>query len=336
VAAALVCTAAGCAQRPVTTGAPTTTTDDLSALLQPRLDRRGARVFLPKLPGGRCYRTHGLWISHSDTSVSSDGACLVVVGPGPVRLHSADGDPIAASAAFFISRSSATARPPEAITIRGLRIIVEPGSDDGIDVYGSRVRILGVRVEGSPFDDVYIGGRTNLISYSRNVVLADSHLSGAERNVVSVTAAVDVRITHNVIAGAGLGTGGVADPGDGIDVEPNAPSDPILGLVIARNLIVDNVGTGIALALHPQGRPANRADRIAIVANRIVGNSSWRRLGGITVSGGQADHHAAASIVDNVFAANGGPAIARDRPIALRLMLRGNRGEPGLRAAGGG
>jgi len=80
----------------------------------------------------------------------------------PARLGCArtDGDAIAASAAFFVSRDSLRAQPPKNVTIRGFRIIVGPGGKDGIDVYGEDVRIADVQVEGSPFDGIYIGGRT--------------------------------------------------------------------------------------------------------------------------------------------------------------------------------
>ncbi len=179
-------------------------------------------------------------------------------------------------------------------------------------------------IEGSPFDDVYIGGRTNIINYSSDVVVTGSRLFGAERNAISVTAAARVRITGNVIAGSGLDLGSEADPGDGIDVEPNAPGNPILRLLIAHNRIVDNTGTGIVLALHPRGRLTTQADRIAIVDNRIVGNSSWRRQGAITVSGGQSDGRGSALILDNCFTSNGGPAVARTGALALKLTLRDN------------
>src|SRR5262245_40581884 len=324
-AAGLMAVAVGCAQQPAVDGQQRQgSAVDLSRLLQARLDRAGGRIFLRRLSGGRCYSTRGLWVSRSGTSITSNGACIVVVGPGPVRLRSADGDPIAASAAFFISRRSPAARPPHDVTIRGLRIIVGAGNDDGIDVYADRVRIEHVQIEGSPFDDVYIGGRTNVSDYSRHVILADSRLDRAARNAVSVTAAIDVRITGNVIAGAGLTMGIAADPGDGIDVEPNAPTNPIARLLIARNLIVDNVGSGIALALHPHAGLPREADRITIVGNSIVGNSAWRRQGAISVSGGQADGRGHALILGNTFSANGGPTLSRTGALAMRLTVRDN------------
>lgn len=295
--------------------------DDATAWLQARLDRRGGLLFLPRLPGGRCYRTRGLWVSRSGTTIASDGGCIELIGPGPVRLRSADGDPIAATAAFVVNRSSASARPPEDVRIRGLRIVVRAGTSSGIEVHGRRVTISDVTVEGRPLDDVYIGGRANGIGHAADVALLDSRLRGARRNAVSVTAAIGVRIARNVIAGAGL-VDMPAYPGAGIDVEPNAPTDPIVGIVIAGNSIIDNVGPGVAITL---GRRPEAGDRIAIVENRIVGNSVRSRStfrGGIVFSGGRGH----AEIFDNVVGGNAGGALVQDRfaRLGLRLTLRGN------------
>jgi hypothetical protein len=176
---------------------------DIGRWLQGRLDRAGGIVYLPRLPGGRCYRTRGLWMSHSGATIASNGARLDVVGRGPVRLRSGDGDPIAAAAGLFIGRSTINARPPERITIEGIHIHVASAGVDGIDVYARDVRIRNVRIDGEPFDDVYIGGRTNLSDDSRRVSVTGSTLLEAERNGISVTAAVDVQIRGNTIGGAG-------------------------------------------------------------------------------------------------------------------------------------
>jgi hypothetical protein len=278
---------------------------DLGGWLQRRLDERGGRIFLPRLSGGRCYRSHGLWVSRSDTTIVSNGACLDLERAGAVRLRSADGDPIAASAAFFISRSRPDARPPAHITIAGLRIHVAPGGIDGIDVYARDVRISGVRIDGEPFDDLYIGGRTNLIDYSRTVSVTGSTLLGADRNVISITAAVDVRIRGNTIAGAGGAIGPPADPGDGIDVEPNAVTDPILELRIAENRIVGNEHQAVAVRLRPHGRPCLRAGGIRVVGNLIAGNRPFGGGGQITLSDSPADA--------SVLVAGNGPRIALGR-----------------------
>ena len=77
--------------------------DDTDAL-QAKLDAGGA-VFLPKLPGGQCYATRGLWLSRDDTTITSDGACIVALGPGEGRIKNADGTYVRATAVFHVDHS---------------------------------------------------------------------------------------------------------------------------------------------------------------------------------------------------------------------------------------
>lgn len=238
-------------------------------LLQQRLDQ-GQSVFLPRLPGGACYRSPGLWVGHSDTTISSNGACLVVTGPGPVRLRSTDGDWIAATAGIFVAHSATTEPPPQDVTVSGLRIRVAGQALDGIDVYADGVTIANVTVAGRPVDDVYIGGRGNVADHSSNVAVRGSTLLDAQRNGISVTAAVSTWIEGNRIGGAGQSLGSNANPGDGIDVEPNSPSSPIQDLHIAGNTISDSVRLGIALTFAGGAPPG----AIALSRNTITGSAA--------------------------------------------------------------
>src|SRR5919206_461119 len=112
---------------------------DDTATLQAQLDA-GGTVFLPALPDGQCYATHGLWVSLDGTSIVSNGACIVALGPGPVRLHSPDGDPIAADAVFFVNRSSESNAAPNGLkpTPPVLGGIVAPAGQAGVTI-GSNV-----------------------------------------------------------------------------------------------------------------------------------------------------------------------------------------------------
>src|SRR5262249_15508704 len=133
--------------------APTVARDD-TAWLQTALDA-GRHVTLQPLPGGACYQTRGLWVSVDGTRIDSTGACLQYLGPGPVRLHSSDGDPIAANAIFFVNRSSASSVLPQHVSISNLRLVVPRGTDGfGVLVAGSDVTVAGVRTSGSPLDAV--------------------------------------------------------------------------------------------------------------------------------------------------------------------------------------
>ena len=145
-----------------TGGATSAPGRDDTATLQARLDA-GGTIFLPALPDGQCYATHGLWVSLDGTSVVSNGACIVALGPGPVRLHSPDGDPIAADAVFFVNHSRPLDATPVRVTIRGLRIVVPRAADMfGIGIFAHEVTVRGVTVTGEPIDAITIGGRANV------------------------------------------------------------------------------------------------------------------------------------------------------------------------------
>jgi Right handed beta helix region len=286
---------------------------DDTATLQAQLDA-GGTVFLPALPDGQCYATHGLWVSLDGTSIVSNGACIVALGPGPVRLHSPDGDPIAADAVFFVNRSSESNAAPNGVTISGLRIVVpRSASMFGIEIYANGVTVEDVRVEGNPVDALLVGGRANGEGYSSNVTIRDSSFTGGTRNVVSVTAVQGLTIQSCLLSGADdtnfLPETGHAygNPAAGIDVEPNSPGDPITGVQITGNRIEGNAGPGILLALQPG--PAV-APSIEISGNTITGNGLKPTppvLGGIVAPAGQPG----VTIGSNAIGRNNGPDLVR-------------------------
>ena len=292
--------------------APVPVRDDTAAL-QAQLDA-GGTVFLPALPDGQCYATRGLWVSLDGTSVVSNGACVVALGPGPVRLHSPDGDPIAADAVFFVNRSSDVNAAPHGVTISGLRLVVpRSASMFGIEIFATDVTIERVRVEGEPVDSLLVGGRANGEGYSSNVSVRDSSLTGGTRNVVSVTAVQGLAIENCLVTGADdtnyLPETGQAygNPAAGIDIEPNSPGDPIVGVRITGNRIEGNAGPGILLALPPA--PA-AAPSIEISGNRITGNGLKPTppvLGGIVAPAGAPG----VTIGSNVIGQNNGPDLIR-------------------------
>jgi Right handed beta helix region len=296
-----------------TGGATATPGRDDTATLQAQLDA-GGTVFLPALPDGQCYATHGLWVSLDGTSIVSNGACIVALGPGPVRLHSPDGDPIAADGVFFVNRSSESNAAPNGVTISGLRIVVpRSASMFGIEIYANDVTVQDVRVEGNPVDALLVGGRANGEGWSSYVSILNSSFTGGTRNVVSVTAVQGLAIENCVVAGADdtnyLPETGHAygNPAAGIDVEPNSPGDPITGVRITGNRIEGNAGPGILLALQPG--PAV-APSIEISGNTITGNGLKTTppvLGGIVAPAAQPG----VTIGSNVIGRNNGPDLVR-------------------------
>lgn len=293
------------------TAVPATTGDD-TAWLQSRLDRGGGTIFLPKLPEGACYATRGLWVSRDHTTIDSDGACIVALGLGPVRLHSIDGDPIAADAVFFVNRSRPSQSAPVDVTIRNLRIVVPPGLPAmyGVAVFGHRVTLSHLDIGGVPKDDVTISGRANGNFYSGDNAVLDSTLSGAARNAISVTGAIGLRIERNVIQGVRDAPPG--QPAAGIDVEPDTRGNPTLDVHIVGNTIQDNAGPGIMLELEPNEGPAIVATDLEISGNTIVRNAlkpTPPKRGGIVLAGGQDGGGGRLILRNNVILGNGGVPI---------------------------
>jgi hypothetical protein len=294
---------------------------DDTAWLQARLDtNRGGTIFLPKLPNGACYATRGLWVSRDGTTITSDGACIVSLGLGPVRLHSIDGDPIAASAVFFVNRSTPSKPAPVRVTISNLRIVVREGqSMYGVAVFGHQITLSHLDIGGSPKDDVTISGRGNGNSYAGSISILDSRLSGASRNAISATAVIGLRIERNTIVGVRDSPPG--QPAAGIDVEPDDRGQPALDVRIVGNTILDNAGPGILLELEPNDGPAVVATGLEISGNTILRNSAKRtppKRGGIVLAGGQDGGEGTLVLKDNVIRGNGGPGILKSR---LRLLV---------------
>jgi Right handed beta helix region len=312
---------------------------DDTAWLQSKLDG-GGTIVLPRLAGGECYATRGLWVSRDDTRIVSDGACVRGLGPGEVRLRSRDGDAIPAEAVFYVSRSRPLDPTPVRITISGLRVEVPDGVElYGISVLGHQVTVQNVEVTGAPIDAVYVGGRANE-GFAARVVISDSKLRSGRRNVVSVVGGIDVRIVGNEISG-GSDTYPSApgrpwgNPAAGIDVEPGGRGAPTLGVRIADNLIADNAGPGILLALSTnEGLPV-LGSQIEIVGNRILRNglkATPPQHGGIVFNGGQDAGGGRVLVERNVITGNRGAALQGRADVNLVIEQRDND----MRGNGGG
>ncbi len=294
-------------------GRPSATARDDTAWLQKRLDGGGGRLFLPRLAGGRCYATRGLWVSRDDTEIVSNGACVTALGPGEVRLRTVDGDRVAADAVFYVNRSHPLEPAPVHVTIRGVRIVVPAAANvHGIGVFGHHVTIDDVDVTGAPIDAVTIGPRVNGDGYAGPVTLRRSRLRGGRRNVVSATGVIGLRVERCVIAGATDTYPAPGQPGAGVIVEPDSRGAPILDVRIARNTITGNAGPGILLALSTNRGLPVYANRIEIVRNRILGNgrrATPPRHGGIVFNGGQDRGGARVVVADNVIRDNRGAGL---------------------------
>ena len=333
--AAAPATVSGVDQTMVPTTSSATNPRDDTKWLQARLDARGGTIFLPKLPNGQCYATRGLWVSHDNTTITSDGACIVALGPGEQRLRSTDGDPIRSEAVFYVNRSRPTKPAPIHVTISNLRIIVPAGQPTmyGVAVYGHQVTLSKLDIGGTPKDDVSIGGRANGNGYAADVSVLDSTLDGAGRNAISGFGVIGLRIEGNTIQGVRDSPPG--QPAAGIDVEPDDRGQPTLGVRIVHNRITDNAGPGILLELDSNDGPGVIVDDVEVSGNTILRNAHARtppKHAGVIIAGGQDLTPGNVVFEDNVVRDNGGPGLLVLRPKvvihAARNDLSGNDGGP--------
>src|SRR3954468_8241978 len=156
--------------------------DDTDAL-QAKLDAGGA-VFLPKLPGGQGYATRGLWLSRDDTTITSDGACIVALGLGPARLDPTAPKPHFAKAVFQLDHSNIRAPVPARISISGLHITVPKAKKMyAISVGGAEVTLSHLAIDGGPLSGITVGGPGGPTA---RIAIADSTVSGAQRDGIVV------------------------------------------------------------------------------------------------------------------------------------------------------
>ena len=99
--------------------------------------------------------------------------------------------------------------------------------------------ILGLTIEDTGGDGIYLGS-LNQTDFNQNVTIQDVVIDNAYRNGVSVISAQDVLIDNTMI----VNTGGTA-PEAGIDIEPNAETQPIQNIVVRDSIIMGSVRQGM-------------------------------------------------------------------------------------------
>jgi hypothetical protein len=107
------------------------------------------------------------------------------------------------------------------------------------------VRILGLRIEASGGDGIYISGsRSGTLEYSEDVVIRDVELVDHHRQGISVVSARNLLIERSVLSG----TRGTA-PQSGIDFEPNQAYQRLESIVLRDCRLERNAGAGILVHL---------------------------------------------------------------------------------------
>ncbi|HOZ45372.1 MAG TPA: right-handed parallel beta-helix repeat-containing protein [Candidatus Hydrogenedentes bacterium] len=116
----------------------------------------------------------------------------------------------------------------------------------------SRVQILGLRLESSGGDGIYVGVARTEQPYCEDVLIRDVVCDDHHRQGISVISAVNLLIENCVLSN----TDGTA-PGAGIDFEPNSSNEKIVNCVVRNCAMENNAGAGVLVYLKNLARESD-------------------------------------------------------------------------------
>lgn len=145
-----------------------------------------------------------------------------------------------------------------------------------ISVEGSEnIIIRGLRCADSGGDGIYIGS-SKARPYSRNVVIEDVVADNNRRQGLSIISAQDLWVRHCSF----INTNGI-EPGDGIDIEPNWPTERLVNINIEDCETANNKGDGVCVSI---GRMKETSTEVSIVvrhhSDSSPGKSGYQAFGG--------------------------------------------------------
>jgi hypothetical protein len=216
----------------------------------------------------------------ADTRVNVTGRCVLNAAVG---VHIPSGRTIDATGASFATlpgcavhcRAFETVPGASAVLFYGGQVLGDLLSPNGLGFLidsASGVSVIGTRFANWKTDGIVIAGNRP----SSNVLLSAVTIEGSGRNHISITNAQDVTVEHSALRHTQPG----ADPGAGIDVEPNV-GEGVDALLIADTETSDNE---VGFYLHPgKGRPgtdyrvigcrALQNRKYGLVLNSVIGGA---------------------------------------------------------------
>jgi hypothetical protein len=133
-----------------------------------------------------------------------------------------------------------------------------------------RVKILGLRLESSGGDGIYLGVNGKDQPYCEDIVVRDVTCYDNYRQGISVISAVNLLIENCVLANT-YGT----PPGAGIDLEPNNAGEKLVNCVIRNTIMENNEGAGMLVYLKNLSRESDpvsiRFDNCYVRSGKDVG-----------------------------------------------------------------
>ena len=126
-------------------------------------------------------------------------------------------------------------------------------------------RLVGLRLEESGGDGIYVGAR------SANVHIERVELLRHYRQAMSVIGVRNLTVVDTLLASTGRGVG--TAPMAGVDFEPNDATTSLTGIVFSNCTFADNFGAGVQFSLGKLGPAAPPID-VRIEYSRVDGNAT--------------------------------------------------------------
>ncbi len=118
----------------------------------------------------------------------------------------------------------------------------------GVGLYScENVKLIGLTIQSSGGDGVYIGERRTPTNYCKDIVIKDCVIDDNHRQGISVISVVNLLIENCVIKN----TAGTA-PEAGIDFEPNAAQERLFNIVVRDCVFENNRSAGVIICSSPR------------------------------------------------------------------------------------
>jgi polygalacturonase len=126
----------------------------------------------------------------------------------------------------------------------------------GISLRGCRdIKILGVRVESTGGDGIYVGPQLKTWIPCKNILIQDVVCDDNLRQGLSITSVRNLLVDNCVFSNTSGGR-----PGAGLDIEPNVVWDHVCNIVVRNSQSVGNEGAGWFVNLSRLGKASSYVD----------------------------------------------------------------------------
>ncbi|HUU95466.1 MAG TPA: right-handed parallel beta-helix repeat-containing protein [Phycisphaerae bacterium] len=243
--------------------------------IQAALDSGAPQIVIPYV--GKAWVVRPLHLRNGQT-VTFEPGVVVVAQPGAFRgskdcLLSGSrirNVTLRGYGATLRMRRAAYAKPPYELGEWRHCLMLNDGSSD--------IAVLGLTLEASGGDGIYVGSNYKTQPACRNVLIRDVTCRDNLRQGISVTSVIGLRVENCILAD----TAG-SNPQAGIDIEPSLPQHVVQDILVRDCQALGNAGSGLFVNVERLDRTSQPVS--IIFESCLVRNSG---MAGIRVKGKQA------------------------------------------------